>query len=256
MRIKVGRSNGRDEYVQLGAAPDACPHCHYAGEQVVTNAQPVLLRRGIGQEHDLWLMMTCPRNACSKPYFAVFEEPSFNLRQFGETAYQWKRSTPWTPQTHQRHADISRISPDFYEILDQAATAEAFRLPLVAGAGYRKALEYLVKDYVLAPYRKRYADAKEQKDTAAMETVKTEMKAVVDRNLGGKNGVIAMIPDAKLQAVSERAVWLGNDEVHYTRKWDDKDIGDLKTIIGMVISLIASNADFERLMVEMPGPRP
>lgn len=88
-----------------------------------------------------------------------------------------------------------------------------------------------------------------------MEAVNTEMKAVLDSNLGGKNGVIAMIPDAKLQAVAERAVWLGNDKVHYAGKWDDKDIGDLRTIIGMVIGLIASNADFERLMVEMPGPR-
>lgn len=253
MLIKVKRANCADELITLGAMPDACPHCHYAGKQIVANADVVWLRRL--QEHDLWLMMKCPRNECGKPYFAVFAEPPFSMRMPGDDTYKLNYVTPASAQKHQRHSDIQKISPDFYEILDQSAGAERYRLPLIAGAGYRKALEYLVKDYVLAPYRKQLREAKEGADTNAIEATVAEMKTILNRNLGGKNGVIALIPDAKLQAVAERAVWLGNDEIHYTRKWDDKDIGDLKTIIGMVINLIASNADFARLMAEMPGPR-
>ena len=36
-------------------------------------------------------------------------------------------------------------------MLSQAETAEKYGLTLVCGPGYRKALEFLIKDYVLAP---------------------------------------------------------------------------------------------------------
>lgn len=251
--IKVRSADGSEEEIQIGPLPDGCPHCHHAGKQILAQAEMVWLRRM--QEHDLWVMMKCPRHQCGKPYFAVYEEPPFSLRMPGDDTYKWKYSTPWSPQKHQRNADIENISPDFYDILDQAAAPEQHRLPLIAGAGYRKALEYLVKDYVLVPYLQRYEVAKQSNDAAAVEQIEQEIKTILGRNLGGKNGVISLMPDEKLQKVAERAVWLGNDEVHYTRKWTDKDIGDLKTITGMVVNIITSNADYQRLIQDMPGPQ-
>jgi hypothetical protein len=52
--------------------------------------------------------------------------------------------------------------------------------------------------------------------------------------------------------VAERAVWLGNDEVHYTKKWENKDIDDLKTLINLVMSIIHNNASYEQLLDDMP----
>ena len=36
------------------------------------------------------------------------------------------------------------------------------------------------------------------------------------------------IDDSNIKNVAKRAVWLGNDETHYIRKWEDKDLSFLK----------------------------
>jgi len=40
------------------------------------------------------------------------------------------------------------------------------------------------------------------------------------------------------QSVAKRATWLGNDETHYLRKWESKDINDLKTLLQLTINSI------------------
>ena len=47
--------------------------------------------------------------------------------------------------------------------------------------------------------------------------------------------------------------WLGNDEVHYTRKWEDKDIHDLKSLIMMTVSHIDLTIESDRYLKEMPA---
>ena len=38
--------------------------------------------------------------------------------------------------------------------------------------------------------------------------------------------------------MAKGAIWLGNDETHYERKWVDKDIDDLKTLIDLTLHWI------------------
>ena len=42
----------------------------------------------------------------------------------------------------------------------------------------------------------------------------------------------------KVKEVAKRAVWIGNDETHYVRRWEGKDIEDLKTLIEITIHWI------------------
>jgi hypothetical protein len=42
------------------------------------------------------------------------------------------------------------------------------------------------------------------------------------------------VEDAKIKAVAKRAAWLGNDEMHYERRWKDKDLTDLIAMINLV----------------------
>lgn len=35
-----------------------------------------------------------------------------------------------------------------------------------------------------------------------------------------------------------RAVWLGNDETHYVRKWEEKDVNDLKLLVRLTVNWI------------------
>ena len=48
------------------------------------------------------------------------------------------------------------------------------------------------------------------------------------------------VTDPNVQVSAPRAVWLGNDEAHYLRKWVDKDIGDLNVLITLTSNWIDS----------------
>ena len=52
------------------------------------------------------------------------------------------------------------------------------------------------------------------------------------------NCIINYIDDPMTQSVAKRATWLGNDETHYLRKWEDKDIKDLKTLLQLTMNSI------------------
>jgi hypothetical protein len=39
------------------------------------------------------------------------------------------------------------------------------------------------------------------------------------------------IDNVNIKSIGHRAIWLGNDETHYVRKWETKDLGDLKKLI-------------------------
>jgi hypothetical protein len=48
------------------------------------------------------------------------------------------------------------------------------------------------------------------------------------------------------------ATYLGNDETHYVRKWDTKDVKDLKNIIHLAVLWIQMEIETARLRADMP----
>jgi hypothetical protein len=52
--------------------------------------------------------------------------------------------------------------------------------------------------------------------------------------------------------VAKRAAWLGNDETHYIRKWEDKDLDDLKKLIKLTVLWIEMEQMTKDALVEMP----
>jgi hypothetical protein len=59
-----------------------------------------------------------------------------------------------------------------------------------------------------------------------------------------------------LRETAKRAVWLGNDETHYSRRWEGKDLQDLKDLLALVIVTIQSEPLFEALKKDMPSGKP
>ena len=55
--------------------------------------------------------------------------------------------------------------------------------------------------------------------------------------------------------VSQRAAWIGNDETHYVRKWEEKDIEDLKILIDHVVKFIKRELYMDITKVEMSERR-
>lgn len=126
---------------------------------------------------------------------------------------------------------INGISPVFCEIYNQAYAAKQMNLTQICGTGYRKALEFLIKDYIIS------------KDPDKEDSIKNKL-------LG--NCIKDDVTDQKIKQVAERAAWLGNDETHYVRKWEDKDINDLVSLIDLTIHWIESEIETKNLLESMP----
>jgi hypothetical protein len=60
------------------------------------------------------------------------------------------------------------------------------------------------------------------------------------------------VTDGRVKLTAERAAWLGNDETHFVRKWEDKDLQDLKKLIQLTCYWIQSEQLTNAIVSEMP----
>jgi hypothetical protein len=84
-------------------------------------------------------------------------------------------------------------------------------------------------------------------DPNGAETIKTTA-------LG--NCIANYVSDANIKACASRATWLGNDETHYVRKWADRDISDLKTLIRLTVNWIDNVILTQQYMKDMDPTNP
>ena len=110
---------------------------------------------------------------------------------------------------------IQKYSKKFIEIYNQARQAERSGLDEICGLGYRKAFEFLVKDY-------------------AMRGKSTEEKRRI-KKLKLVNCINLYILNDDVNRLSHRIRDLGNDHTHYVKKWKGKTLEDLKKLIDLVI---------------------
>ena len=105
---------------------------------------------------------------------------------------------------------------DFVEIYNESEKAENLGLYNICGAGYRKALEFLVKQYTIKKLPANQSDI--EKET---------LSQTIDR-----------LPAGNIRKAAKKASWLGNDQVHYKIKYTDRDVSDLKKFISATIHWI------------------
>lgn len=115
--------------------------------------------------------------------------------------------------------EVLEVSSDFVKIYKQAAEAEFMKLDSIAGVGYRKALEFLIKDYLIGKYS-------EKREKIAKAYLSDCIRDYVD--------------DPRVKIAAEKAAWIGNDETHYVRIWKNKDIEDLKKLLKLTANWISS----------------
>jgi hypothetical protein len=127
-----------------------------------------------------------------------------------------------------------RISPRFIKIYHQAKTAEENGLDEVAGPGYGKALEFLIKDYLIG-YEFTGDDEKGK-------LVRTSFLGLCINNF---------VTDQRIKDTARLAAWLRNDESHYVRKWEDRDLSHLKDLISLTVNWIDSTIRSDQYKKEM-----
>jgi len=174
---------------------------------------------------EIQVVYRCTNDACDSVFIGIYAA--------GTYGYGLVRTTPTTPVNKEFEQTIYDLSPAFVKIYNQSIAAEAFELDQVVGIGLRKALEFLIKDFAI-----RQSPSKE--------------KSIRQTSLSGViNGHIA---DENLKKVAERATWLGNDETHYERMWEEKDLKDLKRLIHLSVNLIDNVLTTEQYIESMPKP--
>jgi hypothetical protein len=149
------------------------------------------------------------------------------------SAYFYRGLAPWEPEEMEYTEVLKKISPDFCAIFNQAKKADDQEWKLVAGPGYRKSLEFLIKDYLCGLFAAEVDDIKK-------------------KPLGDCIKNVNWVPNERLRTVASRAAWLGNDEVHYLRKWEDKDLNDLKALIGLTVHWIEMEETTKEVLKDMP----
>ena len=181
--------------------PDECPMCHHFGDMVIIHSQRCA-------ETHVQVVYRCAFRGCE----------SFFVGRYGPIPQpELKSLAPTNPVLTSFPTIIAELSPSFVKVYVEAEEASYLGLGQIAGPGYRKAFEFLIKDY-----------AKSLSPDQSAEIEKTFAGTVV-------NNYIAAI---RIQAVAKRALWLGNDETHYLRKWENHDINDLVTLIKLTVNWI------------------
>lgn len=106
--------------------------------------------------------------------------------------------------------DVESVSPIGKQIYVQALKAEQEQLDHIAGIGYRKALEFFVKDFSI------------------MTNPDDEDKI---KSMLLKQVINEYIDDNDLKTLALASTYIGNDEGHFYRKNPDKDLTHLKSYL-------------------------
>jgi hypothetical protein len=210
MHIDVNAINlqGGQQKVRLQEVPDVCPICH-------RNIHPKnMANYHLAERKIVQAVYRCTRQKCQEIFIATYGHsgstggtPTFTLRQVA----------PKTPKEEEFSDIIPGVSSAFVEIYNQALAAEASGLTEMVGIGLRKSLEFLIKDFAIS------------ENPSKGETIR---KAFLGKCIND------YINDKNVKECAKRAAWLGNDETHYVRKWQDKDVEDLKLLIRLTVNWI------------------
>jgi hypothetical protein len=211
--VQIQSNTGK---INLDGHPNECPFCH---KTIVPHSI-----HGIVNGEIMEVMLTCPNVSCGKSFIGYYD--------YGGSAYYFNGGTTIGTLIEKEISEtITTISPNFANIYNQAFSAEQYDLSEICGVGYRKALEFLIKDYLII--------------NNPDDTEKIQKKL-----LGAC--ISEYIDNTRLKSVAKRAVWLGNDETHYVRKWGTKDLQDLKKLIELTLHWIEMESLSDSLEFEMP----
>ena len=202
--------------------PSKCPHCGRTMSPLHVGQSTSSERTSVSEEARFSVIFRCSFEDCLK-YF-VIEYINDNYESASTVNYTYR-----PPIKVKLPENIEKVSPVFVEIYSQATVAESEVLNQIAGVGYRKAAEFLIKDYVIS------------KNPSDEEHIKSIMlgKVIAD--------YLNDFP--KIQALAKSVAWIGNDETHYVRRHDGKDIEDLKKFILSAAQFIAADYDADEALL-------
>ncbi len=203
---------------------DIASSCPYCGTAII----PELLYASLVEDFEddsnnkLFILNFCPNcNECFVSRHSYDESSG---------TYSFESST----QINFFHIDFSKnienLFPNFVSIYNESAQAESLGLTSICGMGYRKSLEFLVKDYAISLH---------QEDSAKISIM--PLAQCIDQ----------YIDNSRLKTLAKASAWLGNDETHYVKKHVNYGLNELKAFITATVTYVDAELavlDAEKLL--------
>jgi hypothetical protein len=228
--VQCGALDGSSENSRFIGIPDKCPRCHvhvHPKFQMASKTENGSM--GTGQA-----IFRCTNQSCQELFIATYQRT--NVINDGRHSYKLLSISPVAPIEQNFPEAIAQISPVFVAVYNQAIHAESQDLDQLVGIGLRKALEFLIKDY---------ASEKNRENQSKIDEIRRkQLGPCID----------TFVEDSNIKQCAKRAVWLGNDETHVVRKWESKDISDLKALIRLTVNWIENEYLTRKYIDEMPLP--
>lgn len=197
-----------DSFSVSCSLPAVCPLCATALDPKVLSAYY------IESKSMLYVISLCTK--CDNCFLSVYYLPHDNFSS-DKIRFMFTLPTPRKPTAFSEF--ISENFPQFVEIYGQSERAENERLDQICGLGYRKALEFLVKDYAIMRYPEEEEPIKKLPLTPCIEKY---------------------FNNSAILHLAKASAWLGNDATHYVKKHPEYNIQHLKAFILAIISYIDS----------------
>lgn len=196
---------------EINERPDRCPICGVRNWPEILKAY----RQNIsyGGPGYLEVFFKCEYEKCRHSFIAYYTKSAHSR---DETFFLDKTGLPTFIKLHKFPKSIIKISKEFVPIYNQSYMAEKKGLKKICGSGYGKALEFLVKDYLIC--------------------LEPENKKKIEEEFLGK--AIKRIKNKDIRETAEEASWLRNDESHYLRRFTDMNVAHLKDLIKLVVNFI------------------
>lgn len=192
-----------------------CPICH---KSFAPNPLFVCAYRSSEDEYKASVAYLC--RDCSSVFLGNYKisntSSSTNSITFNDAKLLSVEPVKYVEKQFDSH--ISNLSSQFVKIYNQASAAEASGLDEIAGLGYRKSLEFLIKDFAIH----EHPDDEDK--------IKSMPLAACIRDY---------IESPNIKTLATRSAWIGNDEAHYVRKQEDRDVGDMKAFIQATVYFIS-----------------
>lgn len=202
----MGNSTGKFEIT----LPNHCPWCHSKIRPAILCQTPYDTSN---RELPISLVLQCP--SCYKNFIQNYKVILAANGLINGLDIDNEKPMPKSLFKYPR--EIDKISKEFNDIITQSSNAEDLGYNHLAGIGYRKAIEFLVKDYLI-------------------EFKNADKDEVSNKPLGK---CISDIDDSRINNLARAATWIGNDETHYVRKHIDKDVQDLKKFLQALTKLVS-----------------
>ena len=191
---------------------DVCPICK-------TTISPMYIASSLNSDFEASVFNYC--KSCNNTFiskYSVIKNCDRFLRIISFDMDKFIISEPYEFDKRVFEEAIVSLSPRFDKIYNQALAAESSKLDEIAGIGFRKALEFLIKDF------------------AIHEFPDSESKI---KSMPLAQCINSYIDDSRIKILATRSAWLGNDEAHYLRKQDGRDISDMKNFIDAIVYFIS-----------------